>query len=169
MSEYIPCGIGRKSTVLLLVIIFCLFNAALLFRAGVNTLYFMEDAGKDYTAITATVTDLLANKKSSATDGNNRMITPVFSFNYKGETITREAPVLQYAQQETGTPPYRIGDEVDLWIHNFQGEIILPPAFSRKQVGISQFVVSALSLVLAMILWKVRNLLARKKQTCKLS
>ena len=166
MSEYVPCGIGRKSTVLLLLIIFCLFNTALLFRAAINTLYFMEDPGKDYSEITATVTDLLPEKESP--DESTGLITPVFSFDYKGEAMTREAPVLQYAQQETSTPPYRVGDEVSLWIHDYRGEIILPPTLSRKRVGVSQLVVSALSLVLAMVLWKVRNLLARKKRTCSL-
>ena len=47
MEEKVLCGVGQKSTVLLLLIILCLFNTALLFRAAVNTLYFMEDPGKD--------------------------------------------------------------------------------------------------------------------------
>jgi len=167
MSEQVLCGVGRKSTVLLLLIIFCLFNTALLFRAAVNTLYFLEDPGIDYSPITATVTDLMEEKEPP--DESKGLVTPVFSFDYKGETMTREAPVLQYAQQETSIPPYRIGDEVSLWIHDYRGEIILPPTLSRKQVGVSQLVVSTLSLVLAIVLWKVRNLLAgQKKRACKL-
>ncbi|NOQ46449.1 MAG: hypothetical protein GQ559_07230 [Desulfobulbaceae bacterium] len=161
MSEQVFCGIGRKSTVLLLLIIFCLLNTALFFRAAVNTLYFMEDPGKDYSEITATVTGLLPEKEPEA-DGKG-LITPVFSFDYKGEMLTREAPALQYAQQESPTP-YRIGDEGIFWIHDYRGEIILPPPLSRKGIGISQLVVSALSLVLAIVLWKVRNLLAGRRR-----
>lgn len=161
MNEQFSCGISRKSTILLLLIIFCLFNTALLFRAAVNTLYFMEDPGKDYSEITATVTDLLPEKAPSGV--KNKLITPVFSFDYKGETMTREAPALHFAQQEKSTPPYRIGDEVTLWIHDYRGEIIQAPTLSRKDIGISQLVVSTLSLVLAIVLWKVRNVLARHK------
>ena len=73
--------------------------------------------------------------------------------------MTREAPALHFAQQEKSTPPYRIGDEVTLWIHDYRGEIIQAPTLSRKDIGISQLVVSTLSLVLAIVLWKVRNVL----------
>ena len=162
MEENDLCGVGRKSTVLLLLIILCLFNTALLFRAAVNTLYFMEDPGKDYTEITATVIGLPVENDSSAESKN--MITPLFSFAYKGEMMTREAPALQYAQETSKPPPYPIGEELTLWIHDYRGEIIQAPTLSRKDIGLSQLVVSALSLVLAIVLWKVRNMLARRKQ-----
>lgn len=164
MKEPVFCGVGQKSTILLLLVLFCLFNTAMLFRAAVNTLYFMEDAGKDYTEITATVAELLPEQDPA--DNAKKLITPVFSFDYKGEMMTRKAPALQYAPRESGVAPYRVGDEISLWIHDFQGDIIVPPKLSRKDIGISQLVVSALSLVLAIILWKVRNALARRKRGC---
>ncbi len=158
-KEPVSCGVGQKSTILLLLVLFCLFNAAMLFRAAVNTLYFLEDAGKDYTEITATVTELQPEQ-----DPYRQLITPVFSFDYKGEMMTRKAPALQYVPRESGTAPYRVGDVVSLWIHDFQGDIIVPPKLSRRDIGISQLVVSALSLVLALVLWKIRNALAGRKQ-----
>ncbi|MCF6187005.1 MAG: hypothetical protein L3J49_05945 [Desulfobulbaceae bacterium] len=160
-KEPVSCGVGQKSTILLLLVLFCLFNAAMLFRAAVNTLYFLEDAGKDYTEITATVTELQPEQDPS---DNRQLITPVFSFDYKGEMMTRKAPALQYVPRESGTAPYRVGDVVSLWIHDFQGDIIVPPKLSRRDIGISQLVVSALSLVLALVLWKIRNALAGRKQ-----
>ena len=165
MKKQVADGVGQKSTILLLLVLFCLFNAAMLFRAAVNTLYFLEDAGKDYTEITATVTELQPEQDPA---DNKKLITPVFSFDYKGEMMTRKAPALQYVPRKSGSAPYKVGDVVSLWIHDFQGDIIVPPKLSRRDIGISQLVVSALSLVLALILWKIRNALAGRKRKSSL-
>jgi hypothetical protein len=162
MSTQGICESSQKSTILLVLMLFFLFNAAMLFRAAVNTLYFIEDPGKDYSEITATVTALLPEKDPAAND--NVFITPVFSFTYKGEPMTREAPMLHYSQQDT-PPAYRMGDELLLWINNYRGDIILPPPLSQKDTGISQLMISFLSFVLAMLLWRIRNVLAKRKTT----
>ncbi|MBU0947006.1 MAG: hypothetical protein KJ804_15860 [Proteobacteria bacterium] len=162
MSKQAVCESSQKSTFLLLLILFFLFNAAMLFRAAVNSLYFMEDPGKDYSEITATVTALLPENNPAAHE--KAFITPVFSFSYQGEPMTREAPALHYPQLDK-PPAYQMGDEVLLWINNYRGEIILPPPLSQKDTGISQLMISFLSFVLAMVLWKVRNLLAKRKAT----
>lgn len=163
MVEQRACGSGKKSTFLLLLVLFCLLNTILLFRAAVNTLYFMEDAGQDYSEITATVSALQSEQDPK--DSAKQLVTPVFSFEYKGERMTRKAPALQYTARMSDSAPYRVGDQVALWIHDYQGDIIVPPKLSRKDIGTTQLVASALFMILALFLWKIRNLLAERKQT----
>lgn len=156
MSKQISSRPGRKSTVLFVLVLFFLLNGVLFFRAAVNTLFFMEDPDRDYTEITATVTRLIS-QPPAARDKKAQVVTPEFSFDFKGETMRREAPALSYTLKNTKETPYQPGDVLKLWIHNYRGEIIQVPTFNRKNIGVSQLVVSGFSLVLALVVWKIRN------------
>ena len=119
-----------KSTILLLLFIFVLFNAGLIFRAGVNTLYFTEDTSSDYVPVQATVKKLQAD--TTVKEGEKPRITPIFSFEYKGKELTMEAPMLAFTQAQRGQI-FKQGEEHTLWVHKNRGELILPPQAGQKR------------------------------------
>ena len=148
---------GQKSTFLLLVFIFFLFNTALMFRAGVNTLYFTEDTSADYVPVQAAVLELKPD--DTVRPGKKNLLIPVFSFHYKGEEITRAAPGMSFSEGERSFSP---GEEHTLWVHRNRGELLLPPRLGQREIGRSQLVVSAFCLLLAIGTWKVRNWFAAR-------
>ena len=150
----------QKSTILLLIFIFFLFNAALIFRAGVNTLCFTEDTSSEYAPVQATVKELQPD--ATVKPGEEARIIPVFSFNYKGEETTMEAPRLAFTQAQRGQT-FKQGEEHTLWVHKYRGELLLPPKAGQKEIGRSQMVISAVFLLLAIVIWILRNKLAAKK------
>ncbi len=81
---------AQKSTLLLLLSVFLLFNAAHLFRTSINTLYFTEDTSGDYAVVEATVIDFKPDSTDRATLDSR--IIPVFSFSYKGKEVTLAEP-----------------------------------------------------------------------------
>jgi hypothetical protein len=143
-----------KSTILLLLFIFVLFNAGLIFRAGVNTLYFTEDTSSDYVPVQATVKKL--QPETSVKEGEKPRITPIFSFEYKGKELTMEAPMLAFTQAQRGQI-FKQGEEHTLWVHKNRGELILPPQAGQKEIGRSQLLISGVFLLLAIVIWVVRN------------
>ena len=149
----------QKSTILLLLFIFLLFNAGLMFRASVNTLYFTEDTSSDYTPVQATVTELRAD--TTVQEGEEPRIIPVFTFSYKGEEMTMEAPRLAFIQAQNKLN-FKHGEEHTLWVHKTRGELLLPPRAGQKEIGRSQLVISAVFLLLAIVIWILRNRIAAK-------
>jgi hypothetical protein len=143
-----------KSTILLLLFIFILFNAGMIFRAGINTLYFTEDTSSDYAPVQATVKKLQPD--TTVKEGKKPRITPIFSFVYKGEELTMEAPRLAFSQAQKGQT-FKQGEEHTLWVHKNRGELILPPKAGLQETGRSQLLISAVFLLLAIVIWIVRN------------
>ncbi len=158
----------QKSTPLLLLCIFLLFYAGLIFRAGINTLYFTQDASEDYAQIIAVIQDLQPDP--SVRPGETPFLIPVFTFEYKGETMTLAAPNLHFSPAQKKLS-FKQGEEYPLWLHKIQGKLLLPPTASQKQIGRSQMVISAVCILLALVAWVLRNKLAiraARKQTEKL-
>ncbi len=149
----------QKSTILLLLFIFVLFNAALIFRASVNTLYFTEDTSGDYAPVQATVKELQPD--ATVQEGEEPRIIPIFSFIYKGEEMTMEAPRLAFTQAQRGQT-FKQGEEHTLWVHKNRGELLLPPKAGQKETGRSQLVISAVFLLLSIMIWILRNKIAAK-------
>ncbi len=119
-----------KSTILLLLAIFFLVYAGLIFRAGINTLFFVTDSSVDYAPIQATVTELQADP--AVQEKEQPLIIPVFSFHYQDREMTLQAPRLAF-NKATDNPPFKTGQQYNLWVHKYQGELILPRrAPSRK-------------------------------------
>jgi len=143
-----------KSTILLLLFIFFLFNAGLMFRASINTLFFTLDSSSDYVPVQATVKKLQPD--TTVKEGEEPRITPIFSFVYKGKELTMEAPMLAFTQAQRGQT-FKQGEEHTLWVHKNRGELILPPKAGQKEIGRSQLVLSAVFLLLALVIWMVRN------------
>ncbi len=143
-----------KSTILLLLFIFILFNAGMIFRAGVNTLYFTEDTSSDYVPVQAMVKKLQPD--TSVKEGKEPRITPIFSFVYKGKELTMEAPRLAFTQAQRGQT-FKQGEEHTLWVHKNRGELILPPKAGLQEIGRSQLLISGVFLLLAIVIWIVRN------------
>jgi len=137
-----------KSKILLLVFILLFVNAILIFRAGVNTLFFAVDTTDEYTPVRVTVEKL---QPAPETEKEQSMI-PVFSFMYKGEERTVPAPGL-----EPRNGQFKQGDKFTLWLHSGRGEFIWPPIASQKEIGRSQMVLSAISLLLAVLVWLFRR------------
>ncbi len=145
----------QKSTILLLLFIFVLFNAALMFRASVNTLYFTEDTSGEYAPVQATVKELKPDSSSQAQE--EPRIIPVFIFSYKGKEMTMEAPRLAFTQAAQMGQIFKQGEEHTLWIHRRRGELILPPIMGHTETGRSQLLISAVFLLLAIAIWILRN------------
>ncbi len=148
----------QKSTILLLLVLFFIFNAGLIFKAGLNTLYFTEDTSADYAPVQATLKELRPD--STIEPGEEPRIIPVFSFMFKGEETTLEAPLLSFSQTQS-KQPFTVGEELDLWVQKYRGELILPPKSSQKEIGRSQMVISVVFLLLAIMIWMLRNRLGR--------
>lgn len=153
-----------KSTILMLLAIFFLFNAALMFRAGVNTIYFVEDTSVDYAPVQVIVKELKADD-TIRPDENPRII-PVFSFIYQEKEMSLEAPILAFARTQ-GKQPFQQGEKMTLWVHKYRGELILPPRSSQKEIGRSQMVISAICLLLAIMIWVLRDRMNAKGKGVK--
>ena len=149
----------QKSIVLLVIFFFFLFNAAMMFRAGINTLYFTEDTSSDYAPVQARVEQLLPDM--TVKQGEQPRITPVFSFTYKGKNITMEAPGLSFAPVQ-GRLRFKQDGEYTLWVHKNRGELILPPQAGQKEIGRSQLLISGVFLLLAVAVWILRSRIAAK-------
>lgn len=145
---------SKKSTLLLLLSIFFLFNAIMMFRAGINTLYFKHDTSSDYTTVQATVTDLKPDK--NAKPGTPPRTIPTFTFDYNGKKITREAPELTFGPG-IATPAFRQGEKYSLWVHLNRGELSIPPRATLKETGRSQLITSTIFVVLAIVVWIIRS------------
>lgn len=145
----------QKSTILLLVAIFFLFNAALLFRASINTLFFTEDTSGEYTPVQATVKELRPDP--SIQTHEEPRVTPVFTFSYKGKEMTMEAPRLAFTQTAQLGQIFKQGEEHTLWVHRRRGELILPPIMGHTETGRSQLLISVVFLLLAIAIWILRN------------
>lgn len=143
-----------KSTILLLLFIFILFNAALIFRAGINTLFFTKDTSSDYVPVQAMVKKLQPD--TMVKEGEEPRITPIFSFVYKGKELTMEAPMLAFTQAQRAQS-FKQGEEHTLWVHKNRGELILPPKAGLQEIGRSQLLISGVFLLLAIVIWIVRN------------
>ena len=150
-----------KSTILLLLFIFILFNAALIFRAGINTLFFTEDTSSDYVRVQAMVKKLQPD--TAVKEGEEPRITPIFSFVYKGKELTMEAPGLAFTQAQRGQS-FKQGEEHTLWVHKNRGELIVPPRAGLQEIGRSQLLISGVFLLLAIGIWIVRNRFAAKSK-----
>ncbi len=144
----------HKSTLLLIVTLFFLFNAVLMFRAGINTLYFTKDTSSDYAPVQAILTDM--RKEASAGTGNQSRIIPVFTFEYNGNELTMEAPGLAFTSTQ-GRNAFEQGKTYTLWIHKYRGELILPPKASLKETGRSQLLTCAIFFCIALVAWMVRS------------
>lgn len=145
----------QKSTILLLIGLFFLLNAALLFRAGINTLFFAEDTSGDYSPVQATVTKLETD--TTEEKGKDHKIIPIFTFTYKGEELIMAAPDLAFTQVLQKKSGFEEGNEYTLWLHKYRGELILPPIMSQNEMGRSQLLISGVFLLLAIGTWILRN------------
>jgi hypothetical protein len=160
MKNTLPEKRQPKSTILLLLFIGILFYAGLMFRAGLNTLFFVKDTSMDYAPVHATVKDLQA--EPTINREKTQRIIPVFSLHYKGEDITLEAPRLAF-DQGIKEPPFKRGEQYSLWVHKTRGELIVPPRAGQKEIGRSQMVISFTLLMLAVAIWILRNQIAAKR------
>jgi len=149
----------KKSTALLLISIFLVFNAALMFRAGMNTLYFKKNISSDYVPVEATVKELKPD--ANVKPGAPPRIIPVFSFRYNGQELTREAPELTFGMGITGRA-FKQGETCTLWVHKNRGELMIPPRAGLRETGRSQLIISGISLLFAAVIWIVRGRTGRK-------
>jgi hypothetical protein len=152
----------QKSTLLFVLFLFLLFNAAHLFRTSINTLYFAEDTSGDYAAVEATLIEFRPDTAEKVEE-EPPQLTPVFSFRYKEEEMTMEAPDFAFDQDKLGNQPFAQGEEYVLWVHKRWGKLILPPIMGQEELGRSQLRISALFLFLAVGIWILRNKLAKKQ------
>lgn len=155
----------RKSTLLLVLVILCLVNAALFFRASVNSFFTATDTGLEYTPVMATVTTLGRDDQAGGSGKEARV--PVLSFNYRGQMLTRPAPGLRFGHEQASAdmPGHlQVGDRLRVLVHDSTGEIIMPPTRRRRAAGVSQAFVSGLSLVLAWALCRLRTWLWKRQQ-----
>ncbi len=140
-----------KSIILLLLALFLLLNSALLFRAGINTIFFTEDISGDYAPVQAIVHELRVETDSEGVEPAR--ILPVFTFMYNDEEQTMEAPGLVF---KPSRPLFRQGQKYTLWVHKYRGELIMPPKGSLQDMGRSQLMVSGICLLLAIGAWMLR-------------
>ncbi len=153
----------QKSTLLLILFLFFLLNAAHLFRTSINTIYFTEDISGDYAPVEVTVIgfrSVLTEKTKAAPEDEKLM--PVFSFLYKEEETSREAPDFAFKQERTESQPYQLGEVYPLWIHKRWGTFMVPPVMGPAELGKSQLRISLVFLLLAVAIWILRNKIAVK-------
>ncbi len=136
-----------------------LFYAGLMFRAGINTLFFVADTSVDYIPVEATVKKLLPDPATK--EGEPQRLIPVFSFKYKGEETMLRAPKLAFVPGQKH-PSFKQGQKYGLWVHRTRGELILPPKAGQTEIGRSQMVISSMVLLLAVVIWIIRNRIAAK-------
>ncbi|AGF78044.1 hypothetical protein UWK_01484 [Desulfocapsa sulfexigens DSM 10523] len=149
----------QKSTILLLLALFFLFNGGHLFRTSVNTMYFTEDTSSDYSPIDATVIEFKIHSAKNS-EAPPRMI-PVFSFLYKEKETILEAPDFAFDQDKQLSQPFQMGKEYSLWVHKRWGKLIVPPIMAPAELGRSQLRISILFFFLAVGIWILRNKLAK--------
>ncbi len=150
----------KKSTLLLLLFLFLLFNAVQLFRTSINTMYFTEDTSGDYASIEATVIEFKPGMVDKAEEDSQ--LIPVFSFLYKGKETTLEAPDFSFDREKIRTQPFKQGEKYILWVHKRWGKLTLPPIMAPEELGRSQLLISGLFLFLAISIWILRNKIAKK-------
>lgn len=150
----------QKSTLLLVLFLFLLFNAVQLFRTSIQTLYFTEDTSGDYASIEATVIEFKPCMPDNAKEDSQ--LIPVFSFLYKNEETTLEASNFAFDRERLRTQPFQQGEKYTLWVHKRWGKLILPPIMAPGELGRSQLLISCLFLFLAIAIWILRNKMAKK-------
>ncbi len=145
---------AHKSAILLITALFFLFNAILMFRAGINTLYFTKDTSDDYAHVQATLTGM--RNEAGHRPGQQSHIIPIFTFDYNGSKLTMEAPGLAFTPA-TGKKMFEQGRTYTLWVHKYRGELVLPPKASLAETDRSQLMTSAIFFCIAAVAWVVRN------------
>lgn len=155
----------QKSTILLLLALFFLFNGGHLFRTSINTMYFTEDTSGDYSPIEAKVIEFRPGPAKDS-EGTPLMI-PVFSFLYKEKEVTMEAPDFAFRHDEELSQPFQMGKEYPLWVHKRWGKLIVPPIMAPAELGRSQLRISGLFFFLAVGVWILRNKLAKTPSELK--
>jgi hypothetical protein len=151
----------QKSTLLLIVFLFILFNAVQLFRSGVTSRFFTEDISGDYASVEATLVSFKTNSEENSLDPPQSI--PVFSFVYKEEQTTLDAPNFAFDATKRQIQPFQIGAKYSLWVHKRWGQLIVPPVMGPEERGRSQMKISGLFLFLAVAVWILRNKLAKRK------
>jgi len=126
----------QKSTLLLVIFLFILFNTVQIFRSGITSLYFTEDTSGDYATVEATLVDFKTVVPKKATAPTK--IIPVFSFFYNEKESTLEAPELAFKQDKLQTQPFQSGKKYTLWVHKRWGKLIVPPTMGPAERGRSQ-------------------------------
>ncbi len=149
----------QKSTILLLLALFFLFNGAHLFRTSINTTFFTEDISDDYSPIEATVLKFVPDPTEKVGEASNMI--PVFSFSYKGEATLLEAPDFSFVKDKELKQPFQLGKEYSLWVHKRWGKLMVPPLMKPAELGRSQLWISGLFFLLAIATWILRNKLAK--------
>ena len=151
---------SQKSTLLLVLFLFVLFNAVQLFRTSIKTTYFTEDISGDYAPIEATVVEfkpaVVSNKAESS------QLIPVFSFLYEDEETTLEGADFAFDRNKQKDQPFQPGETYSLWVHKRWGKLILPHVMAPEELGRTQLRISGLFLFLAVAIWILRNKLAKK-------
>ncbi len=150
----------HKSTLLLVLFLFLLFNAVQLFRTSIKTMYFTEDISGDYAPIEATVIEFKPGIADNAK--KEPRLIPVFSFLYKNEETTLEAPDFAFDMDKQAVQPFQKGETYTLWVHKRWGKLIQPPIMGPEELGRSQLRISGLFLLLAVAIWILRNKMAKK-------
>jgi hypothetical protein len=150
----------QKSTLLLVLFLFILFNAVQFCRTGINSLFFTEDISGDYAPIEATVVDFSA--VTSDTEEKEEKYIPVFSFMYKEKKEVMEAPDFVFDAGKQLEQPFQKGEEYSLWVHKRWGKLMVPPVMGPEELGRSQLKISAAFLIMAVAVWILRNKLAKK-------
>lgn len=154
--------VQEKSTILLLVFLFILLNAALLFRSSINALYFAEEMSPEYASVQATVNALTPD--TTVQNGENTRLIPTFSFVYRGKEILTDAPDLAFDVGTDKGETFKKGGEYTLWMHKKSGVFQLPPVMGQKEIGRSQLLLSGVFLLMAVAVWVLRNRMAIKVQ-----
>jgi hypothetical protein len=151
---------SKKSTLLLVLFLFVLFNAVQLFRTSINTMFFTEDISGDYATVEATVVEFKPEKTEKAEQVLK--LIPVFSFLYKDEVEVIEAPDFAFNRDKKMDQPFQQGEKYTLWVHKRWGKLMVPPIMGPEKLGRLQMKISAIFLLLAVAVWILRNRLAKK-------
>ena len=150
----------KKSTLLLVLFLFVLFNAAHLFRTSINTMFLTEDISGDYETVEATVVEFRPEKADKVE--RELKLIPVFSFLYKDVMEVMEAPDFAFNPDRKMLQPFQQGEKYTLWVHKRWGKLMVPPIMGPEELGRSQMKISGIFLLLAIAIWIMRNKLAKK-------
>jgi hypothetical protein len=150
----------RKSTLLLILFLFVLFNAIQLFRTSINTMFFTEDISGDYATVEATVVEFRPEKADKPEQ--EQKLIPVFSFLYEEEEETIEAPNFAFNRDRKLNQPFQLGEKYTLWVHKRWGKFMVPPIMGPEELGRSQMKISMIFLFLAIAIWIMRNKMTKK-------
>ncbi len=151
---------SQKSTFLLILFLFLLFNAAHLFRTSINTLYFTKDTSSDYAVVEVTVDGF----KDGSADNIKKesQSIPVFSFMYEGKKMVIEESDFAFYKNREKTQPFQKGEVYTMWVHKRWGKMKVPPFMNPRERGRSQLSMSVLFLLLAVGVWLLRNRFAKR-------